>query len=74
MDTGGYRPKSAALPPKFRSTTPESAASAAGGLGNAGATELSNEGSGERPWAESRALGRLKMLTGLLIVNGSEPI
>ena len=59
MDTGGYRPKSAALPPKFRSARPESAASAAGGQGKGGATELSDEGSGERPWAESRALGRL---------------
>jgi len=63
------------LPPKFRFRAAEGAA---GGGGRAegwkGNIEASKEGTGEMPscvGAELGALGRLKQLTGLLIVNGS---
>ena len=63
------------LPPKFRFRAAEGAA---GGGGRAegwkGNREASEEGTGEMPscvGAEPGALGRLKRLTGLLIVNGS---
>ena len=66
------------LAPKFRFRAAEGAA---GGGGRAegwkGNREASEEGTGEMPscvGAEPGALGRLKRLTGLLIVNGSKPI